>query len=244
MIHLERIHLPDGLRALAYRDREGNLVVYVSERLDAKGQRAAIMEAIRASRRAGWGKKGMLPVGIGMFLAIRALLGRVRSTVGARPVAWGTATATVVGASAAGVFIAAAPHLHGPRAAGRPPGPNSVQPSGQQPGGRAPHGRQGHPVAIARISPGPGQPASPAPGQPAASGRPRPAPTAPTTAAPGPAPSPAPAPSPTATQPAPAPSPTPSPSPSPSPGGGEPGVCVVILGIKVCLPPISVSLKV
>ena len=37
MIHLERVRLPDGLKALAYRDQTGNLVIYVSEGLDAKG---------------------------------------------------------------------------------------------------------------------------------------------------------------------------------------------------------------
>jgi hypothetical protein len=238
VIHVERVGLPDGLRALAYRDRRGNLVVYVSDGLDAKGQRAAIMEAIRASRRAGWQKPGLLPVGVGVLVTVRALLGRVGHTIGVRPAAWGAAaTATALGASAAGVFITSAPQPHRPLAAGRPPGPGTAlpsQPSGQQPGGPAAHRRQGHPVAVASVSPGPGQPAS--------SGKPRPAPTPPGSPPPGPAPapSPAPSPSPTSTQPAPAPSP----SPAPSPTAGTPGICVVVLGIKVCLPPVSVSLKV
>jgi hypothetical protein len=243
VIHLERVHLPDGLRALAYRDRNGNLVIYVSEGLDAKQQRAAIVEAIRASRRAGWRKTGLLPVGIAMALGIRALLERAGRAVGARPVAWGTAaTVTVLGASAAGVFIASAPHPHGPSAAGRPGGPGTVQPSAQQPGSHAPHRRQVRPVAVVGLSPGPGQPAS--------SGKPSRAPTppggpSPTTPAPGPRPSPSP--SPTPAQPAPSPSrtpaptPTPSPSPSPSGTGGSPGTCIVVLGITVCLPNVSVS---
>jgi len=233
VIHLERVRLPDGLRALAYRDRHGNLVIYVSEGLDAKGQRAAIMEAIRASRRAGWRKTGLLPVGAALFLGLRALLGRAERSIGARPVAWGAAaTATAVGASAAGIFIAAAPHPHGPSAAGRPPGPGTVQPaqpSRPQPGGHASHRRPVHPVAVARVSPGPGLPAS--------SGHPRPAPTSPGSPAPSPVPSPAPAPSPS-------PSPTstqPAPSPSPSPTGGSPAICVFVLGVKVCLPPLSVK---
>jgi hypothetical protein len=41
VIHLERVDLPDGLRALAFRDRNGNLVIFVSAGLDAKQQRAA-----------------------------------------------------------------------------------------------------------------------------------------------------------------------------------------------------------
>ncbi len=233
MIHVERVELPDGLRALAYRDRLGNLVVYVSDGLDAKGQRAAIMEAIRASRRAGWRKPGLLPVGVGVLVTVRALLGRVGPTIGARPAAWGAAaTATALGASAAGIFITSAPQPHRSLAAGRPPGPGTAQPSGQQAGGHAPHRRQVHPVAVASVSPGPGQPAS--------SGKPRPAPAPTPPGSPPPAPAPSPAPSPSSTQPA----PTPSPSPSPSPTGGTPGICVIVLGIKVCLPPVSVSLKV
>jgi hypothetical protein len=226
VIHLERVDLPDGLRALAYRDRHGNLVIFVSAGLDAKQQRAAIMEAIRASRRAGWRRTGLLPVGIGLALGIRALLGRVGRMVATRPVAWGAATtAAVVGASAVGIFITSAPRPHAPSAAGPPAGPSAVQPSGRQPGGRSPHRRQVRPVSVARRSPGPGRPA--------ASGSPTPAPTSPG----GPSPT-TPAPSP-----GPSPSPSPAPSPSPSPTGSPPGLCVVVLGITVCLPHVSVSLN-
>ncbi len=205
MIRLERVRLPDGLKALAHRDRNGNLVIYVSEGLDAKGQRAAIMAAIRASRRAGWPKTGLLPVGIALFLAIRALLGRVGHAIGAQPAAWGAAaTATVVGASAAGIFIASAPHPPSPSAAPRRGGPSTVQsarPSAQPPGGQVPR-RHAHPVVVARISPAPGQPASP--------GQPRPAPTPPgrPSPTPPPAPAPSPAPPPTPTDPDPDPAPT------------------------------------
>jgi hypothetical protein len=237
VIHVERVSLPDGLRALAYRDRRGNLVVYVSEGLDAKGQRAAIMQAIRASRRAGWQKPGLLPVGVALLVGVRALLGRVGHTIGARPVAWGAAaTATALGASAAGVFITSAPQPHRPAAADRPPGPGTTlpaQPSGQQPRGQTPHRRQVHPVAVARVSPG-------GPGQPAGSGKPRPAPAPPGSPPPSPAPAPAPAPSPTQ----PTPASAPAPSPSPSTTVGTPGICVIVLGIKVCIPPVSLSLKV
>jgi len=211
VIHLERVRLPDGLKALAYRDRNGNLVIYVSEGLDAKGQRAAIVAAIRASRRAGWPKTGLLPVGIALFLGIRALLGRVGRAIGGRPVAWGGATtATVVGASAAGIFIASAPHPHGPSAARRPGVPSTVplaQPSAQPPGEHTPRRRQVHPVVVARISPAPGQP------RPASTPQGRPAPTPPPAPAPSPTPTPAPVPSP-----APPPTPTdPDPDPAPTP---------------------------
>jgi len=237
VIHLERVDLPDGLRALAYRDRDGNLVIFVSAGLDAKQQRAAVMEAIRASRRAGWRRTGLLPVGVGLVLGIRALLGRVGRMVATRPVAWGAAaTATVVGASAVGIFIASAPRPHAPSAAGPPAAPSAVQPSGRQPGGRSPHRRQAHPVSVARLSPGPGQPA--------ASGSPTPAPTTPGGPSPT-TPRPSPSPSPPRPSPSPAPSPPPPPpSPSPSPTGSPPGLCVVVLGIRVCLPRVTASLNV
>jgi hypothetical protein len=236
VIHLERVHLPAGLRALAYRDRSGDLVIFVSDELDAKTQRAAILEAIRASRRAGWRKTGLLPVGIGLALAVRALLGQVRHAISAQPVAWAAAaTATVVGAAAAGVFIASSPHPRAPSAAGQPGAPNVTQPTSQQPGGHVAHHRTGPPVAVARVSPGPGQPATsgsptPAPTGPSPSTQPgpRPSPSS-TTTQPGPAPSPTPAPTPT-----PKPSPSPAPSPSPSPTG-SPETCIVLLGITVCL---------
>jgi len=237
VIHLERVDLPDGLRALAYRDRDGNLVIFVSAGLDATQQRAAVMEAIRASRRAGWRRTGLLPVGVGLVLGIRALLGRVGRMVATRPVAWGAAaTATVVGASAVGIFIASAPRPHAPSAAGPPAAPSAVQPSGRQPGGRSPHRRQAHPVSVARLSPGPGQPA--------ASGSPTPAPTTPGGPSPT-TPRPSPSPSPPRPSPSPAPSPPPPPpSPSPSPTGSPPGLCVVVLGIRVCLPRVTASLNV
>jgi hypothetical protein len=69
MIRIERIELPDGLRAVAHRDANGDLVIYVSRGLDPRRQRAAIMEAVRASRRAGW--RGVLPAGIAMLGASR-----------------------------------------------------------------------------------------------------------------------------------------------------------------------------
>jgi hypothetical protein len=237
VIQLERVDLPDGLRALAYRDSDGNLVIYVSAGLDARQQRAAIMEAIRASRRAGWRRTGLLPVGIGLALGIRALLGRVGRMVATRPVAWGAATtAILVGAAAAGIFIASASRPHAPSGAGPPAGPGAAQPSGQQPGGSAPHRRQVRPVSVARLSPGPGRPGS--------SGSPAPAPTSPGGPSPTtPAPSPGPSPSPPGPLPSPSPSPSPPPPPPPSPAPsptGSPGVCVVILGITVCLPDVSV----
>jgi hypothetical protein len=214
MIHLERVPLPQGLRAVAYRDKRGNLVIYVSETLDAARQRTAVVEAIRASRRNEW-RRGSLPsAAIVLLLGIRTLLWRAAGALKARPLAWGTAATTAVaGASAAGVFITAVPH-HIPSQSRRPE-PSAVQPltpQGQPPG-HASH--QAHARAAAAPSNGHGQ----------ATAAKRPQPTTSASAGSSPAPTPAPSAS---------PSPTPThPAPSPSPSGG---ICVVTLGIRVCLP--------
>ena len=209
MIHLERIPLPQGLRALAYRDKRGNLVIYVSETLDAACQRAAVVEAIRASRRTEW-RRGSLPsAAIVLLLGIRAVLSRAATVLKARPLAWGTAAATAVaGASAAGVFITAVPH-HLPSQSRRPE-PSAVQPltpQGQAPGHA---GHQAHARAAAAPSTSAGR------GQAAAAKRPQPNPTS-------------------------SPTPTPAPSASPSPSPAQPtpspssGICVITLGIRVCV---------
>ena len=51
MIRVERIALPTGLRAFTERDADGVLVIRVSDELDSRQQRAAVLEAVRASRR-------------------------------------------------------------------------------------------------------------------------------------------------------------------------------------------------
>jgi hypothetical protein len=205
VIHLQRVMLPAGLRAVAYRDARGNLVIYVSETLDAACQRTAVMEAIRAARRSRW--RAALPTAIALLLGIRAVAGRAAGTLKLRPLAWGaTATTAALGATAAGVFITAAPHHHAPPAAGQPAPPSSVRPTTS--GTRPAQGHQGDikPVAAARKSPSSGRAAS--------TGKPSPAATPTATSSP--------APSPSATG--------PSPSPSPS------LVCVILLGQRVCVP--------
>jgi hypothetical protein len=215
VIHLERVPLPQGLRAVAYRDKRGNLVIYVSEMLDAARQRAAVVEAIRAARRNEWRRGGLPSAAIVLLLGIRTVLGRAAGALKARPVAWGTAATTaVLGASAAGVFISAVPHHVPPQS--RRPEPSAVQPltpQGQPPG-HASH--QAH----ARAASAPSRSAG---GQAAAAKRPQPTPTSSAGASPTPTPAPSASPSPTPTQPA----------PSPSPSGG---ICVIVLGIRVCVP--------
>jgi hypothetical protein len=206
VIHLQRVILPAGLRAVAYRDARGNLVIYVSETLDAACQRAAVVEAIRAARRTRW--RAALPVAIGLLLGIRAIAARAFGMVKLRPLAWGaTATTAALGATAAGVFVTAVPHHHAPSASGR-----QAQPSAVQPGAARTRPAQGHqgdvqPVASRR---------SPSSDHAASTGKPSPAATSTGSSSPGPSPTPSPT--------------EPSPSPTPS------LVCVILLGERVCVP--------
>jgi hypothetical protein len=213
VIHLERVILPTGLRAVAYRDARGNLVIYVSESLDAACQRTAVVEAIRAARRTRW--RAALPSAIAVLLGIRAIAGRAFGTLKLRPLAWGaTATTAALGATAAGVFITAVPHHHAPSASGRQAQPSSVRPAA--PGMHPTHGgRQGvvQPVAASRTSPSSGHAAS--------TGKPNPAATSTASSSPAPVPTATPSPA------------EPSPSPSPSPSSL---LCVIVLGERVCVP--------
>jgi hypothetical protein len=221
MIHLERVDLPHGLHALAYRDARGNVVIYVSQTLDAAYQRAAVVAAIRASRRAGW-RAGLPSAGVALLLGIRAAAGNAARALRARPLAWGAAAATaVLGASVAAVFITATPnHQAPPESAGRQ-APHYVLPR-PQPGQRPAHAS--HPTQARRAPT-----ASPAPGRLTGYGQPSPSPaptggSSPAPAASSPAP---PTPTPTPTEPTPTPTPTHSPPPS--------GICVDLLGLRVCL---------
>ncbi len=85
MIRIERVALPAGLRAVARREANGDLVIYVSDGLDPRGQRAAVLTAVRASQRAGW--RAALPV-VAAFGTLRALGGHAASAVRSQPVAW------------------------------------------------------------------------------------------------------------------------------------------------------------
>jgi hypothetical protein len=237
VIHLERVALPRGLSALAHRDPDGNLVIFVSATLNATRQRAAVMEAIRATRRGTW-QAGLPPVGLALVLGAKTAFRRVASAVRVRPMAWGTAaTATAAGVATVGALIVTAPQPHRPPAAtGAQPGPSAAAPLPQAsrppPAHPGHHGRSGHGAGTHVVSSG----GSPSAGQPSAPGRPAPTSGGGGGGAPAPTPSPQPAPSPAPTEPAPAP------SPSPSPTGGT-GVCVTLLVIKACLPPVTVKVK-
>jgi hypothetical protein len=216
VIHLERVALPQGLRAVAYQDKRGNLIIYVSKTLDAACQRAAVVEAIRASRRTERRDGGLPSAALVLLLGIRTALWRVGGALKARPVAWGAAATTAaVGASAAAVFITAIPHHPAsPPSASRQPGPSAVRPLTPQGQPPAPARRQVRARAVAAPSTSAGR------AQAAAAERPRPTPTASAGSSPTPAPAPSASPSPTPTQPA------------PSPSGG---ICVDVLGLRVCV---------
>jgi len=220
VIRLERIKLPEGLRALLHRDPDGDLFIYVSDALDAKRQRLAVAEAIRASRRAGW-RAGLAPAGIALLVGLRAWLGRTTKVFRTQPAAWvAAATAAVVGASAAGILLIPTPGRHSPPTPSYAPGPVVPHQPGRQHRAHTGNRSQMQPVGIAPSAPHGPLAAQP---QPAAAPAPAPAAPSPVPAAPPPAP-------------APAPSPLPTPAPSPSPPGGGTGVCLVVLGIRVCLP--------
>jgi hypothetical protein len=235
VIRIERVPLPAGLRAFARRDHNGDLVVYVSTTLDAAGQRAAVMEAVRATRRAGW--RGVVPLWLGLLALGWGWLSRGISALRAQPAAL---TAAVAGLAAAGVVagivVAAGPHQPGP-ALGAPPGGSSSSgvphlSYGGPGGGHGGHGGQIEPVADlpggtstgspepGRTPPRPGR-TSPAPGTSSTTGTPRPGSSTPAPTSPSPSAS---SPSPSSPPPG-----TTSPSPSPSPS------CIAILGIRVCL---------
>jgi hypothetical protein len=259
MIRIERAIMPAGLRAVAQRDADGVLVIYVSEALDPERQRAAVLEAVRASRRAGW--RGGVPAGVAAFGSVRLLLRRVAARFRTQPVAamgWAGATAAVIAAAVAGALVlstAASPHRP-VKALGSRPGISvsaSARPGGRAAGpGPGRSGSSGRRTGSGGASPGGGTApgggaAAPSRGTTAQA----PAPTSgppggPTTGPPGGGgssspPSQTPPASgsthPAAPTPAPSPPQTPKPSSSPSssPPGSHTGPCVKLLAIHLCL---------
>ncbi len=244
MIRIERASLPDGLRAVASRDPNGDLVLFVSDSLDPAGQRLAVRTALRASRRAGW--RGAVPIAVALPWAARLLLHRAAALLRMRPIALASA-AGVAGVAAVALVVAVAAQPHGSTLSIGPPAQERI--GGGLPGaGSSPAPAPGRTASGSRTSqPGTGQPqpgsSSPGSGRtPPAPGRTRPVPSPSPTRTPEPSPSATPSPTPT---PPPTTKPAPSPSPSPSPTGhhGKPGrkSCVIILGIKICVP-LSITL--
>lgn len=248
MIRIERVTLPSGLRAVARRDENGNLVVYVSAELSSRQQRAAVLEAVRASRRAGW--RAALPIWIGFAAGLRFWLRRLQSAIRTQPAAWATGTgAVVVGALVAGLLLGV-PGAHSPLAQGGTPG---ATPTGQ---GSSSAGSRGHgrnhvrPISVIPSGSAPGQPGpgSSSPGAGSSSSAPGHSRSASSSPPPGHSSSPSPHPSksssssspsvpPSSSSPAPTKSskPTGSTTPKPSPKPSKSEHCIIILGIKVCI---------
>lgn len=249
MIRIERVTLPPGLRAVARRDENGHLVVYVSAELDSRQQRAAVLEAVRASRRAGW--RAALPIWILLAAGLRFWLRRFQSAIRTQPAAWATgAGAVAVGALVAALLLGA-PGAHSPLAQGGTPGTSPTGQGGQggQGGGSGSHGHgRNHvqPIAVIPSASAPGQPrpGSSSPGAGSSSPAPGHSHTAPGSSSP-PGHSSTPTPTPSKSSPSPtvppssSPSPTrsskPTPTPTPSPKPSKSKHCVIILGIKICI---------
>jgi hypothetical protein len=234
MIRIERVRLPPGMTAFAWR-KNGTVVVYVAAGLPPGARLAAIREAMRAAPDAGW-RSGRHPA---LLPALAGGAGLRRAPEGRWPY-WVLLTAVV--AVAASLIAMTVLYGAGARhAAAGPPG--AAPPGGQSSPGP---GRAGEPTSSPGSNaslPG-GGPAerkpSPRGPKPQTSGTPLPTPgTSPT---PGKSPAPTPGTSPTTPAPQPSPptsgAPTPGPSPSPSPGGspgGSPAVCVVAAGVTICV---------
>src|SRR6202035_5622399 len=118
MIRIERVTRPSGLRAVARRDDGGTLVIYVAAELDSRQQRAAVLEAVRASRRAGW--RAALPIWIGLAAGLRFWLRRLQSLVRAQPAGWATGVGAVVAGAVVAAVLVTAPGSHRTLAARRP----------------------------------------------------------------------------------------------------------------------------
>ena len=258
MIRIERVALPAGLRAIAQRDTDGILVVYVSERLDAQRQRAAVMEAVRASRRAGW--RGAVPAGVAAFGSVRLLLRRMAARIRTHPASaagWAGGAAAVTAATVAGVLVlsmGAGPHRPA-KALGSRPGVSvsASAPAGGRPGRAGRPGGGGSGSSGERgsggsggASPGGGAPAPAAGGTAGAPGRTGGPPGGPTTGPPGgggssspPGQTPPASGSTPPVAPTPTPSPPQTPKPSPSPSAAPPrshsGPCIDLLVIGICL---------
>lgn len=227
MIHIERVELPDGIRAFAHRDN-GAVVVCVSPDLSARERRIAIRQALRAAPAAGW-RAPRSPI---LFPALLGSIGLQRAPEGRWTYRMAVATVVVLVAVLVGATVLTGVSLH----VGNPQ-QDAVAPGQPLLTGPGPAPSQ------AKDSHGPGsssQPTnstSPHGSAPSSGSAPSPAKTTTTSSGGGPAPESSGSPAPVTTTPAPQPSSNPAPTPSPSPtkqSGGS-GSCVDVLGVTICL---------
>lgn len=241
MITVRHVRLPAGLSALALPGHDGNMTVFLSDTIAPDQQRAAVRAALGASRRAGW-RGALLPVGAAaLAFRSRSLLGGFVTACRNHAVLTAAAAGTAATVAVATTVIALVPHHSQPvtSAGSASPGRTHVAvPGGQNSPAHRPGAKHPNPARHSRRAGH--QAAAPAPGSPK--------PTASATL-PGPTPTPRPSPTPTS-RPTPTPShsahPTATPSPTPtstgggggggggSGGGSGGGLCVWLLGVKVC----------
>jgi hypothetical protein len=207
--------LPPGLSALAWRDLDDELNLYVSAALPPARQWAAARKAMRASCGRGW--RRLLPV---PPAALPGAPDRGRSRQASAPrthlASWVTLS-VVLAVGAAAAFLTVAPQHHhrpapGAAAASRT---RSAAPVAQ-------HGASDPTGSRAAARPPKASPRAVTGGVP-------PGHAAPPSASPPPGGGPTPSARPT---PGSQPTSTPSASPSPSPTAGQ---CVVVLGVRICL---------
>ncbi len=103
VIRIERVSMPEGLRAIGHRNRRGDLIIYLSDALDAECARAAVQEVIRAARRAGW-RTGLPPVGVALLVTLGQLLRGGATALRAQQAAW-AAAATALAAGRPRSFL-------------------------------------------------------------------------------------------------------------------------------------------
>ncbi len=218
MIRVRHEPLPSGLSAVVRRRPGGDTDIVVSTLLTPARRRAAVRVGLRAARPAD--RRSVLPVPLLGALALAWAVARATAR-GLRhhPAALVTAAGAVTAVTAAAVVIAVVPQQHGPAGSGHPAAGALSPPASGQSAGRP--ARSTEPAAGPHSSASPTPTVVPVADHPvAASSRPTPAPgeSQPSSGSAQPSPSTPPA----------------QPSPSPSAGGGG-GICLDLLGLRVCL---------
>ncbi len=219
MIRVRHERLPSGLSAVVRRRPGGETDIVVSTLLAPARQRAAVRVGLRATRLAD--QRSVLPVPLLGVLALAWASVRVLARgLRLHPAALLTATGAATAVTAAAVVIAVVPQQHGPAGSGHPAA------GALSPAAPALSQSAGGPAPSTQPAAGPHNTSSPVPSvipvadrSVAASSQPTPAPDESE-------------PSPGSAQPSPS---TPSAQPSPSPTGGGGGICVDLLGLRVCL---------
>lgn len=221
MIRVRHEPLPAGLSAVVRRRSGGDTDIVVSTLLTPARQRAAVRVGLRAARPAD--QRSVLPVPLLGLLALAWASARaIARGLRLHPVALVTAAGAVTTVAAAAVVIAVVPPQHGPEGSAHPATGALSRPAPAP----APGQSAGRPARSSQPAAGPHSSGLPTPTViPVADHS--------VTASSGPSTTPGESrPSPGSAQPS--STPAAEPSPSPSTGGGG-GVCIDLLGLRVCL---------